>query len=248
MEPQPQYNAIASKESFQTIRFRLNAKEDPVRQRNYRLAAIGAVVALVGIAGCAFLDSGESPFMYQDIPVAKGSTTAGEGHSVTLKGNALPLAGPGIAVGESLRNVTVAKGDLSLLNIADTKGKVRIISIVPSLDTAVCEQQTHYLSEKNQGLDQSVELITVSVDTPFAQGRFAKKAKIDNITFLSDFRGGLFGMAHGLLVKDPHLLARAVMVVDKNNVVRYLQVTPELAQMPDLDAAFKAANELAEKS
>ncbi|MGH7165759.1 MAG: redoxin family protein, partial [Nitrospiraceae bacterium] len=114
----------------------------------------------------------------------------------------------------------------------------------PSLDTTVCEQQTHYLSEKNNGLDKTVEFITVSVDTPFAQGRFAKEARIKNITFLSDFRGGDFGKAYGLLVKDPHFLARAVLVVDKDNVIKYLQITPELAQMPDMEAAFKAAKGL----
>jgi thiol peroxidase len=121
---------------------------------------------------------------------------------------------------------------------------VRIISLVPSLDTKVCEQQMHYLSEKNKGLDKMVELITVSVDTPFAQKRFAEEAKISNVTFLSDYRGADFGKAHGLFLKDPHLLARAVMVVDKHNIIRYLQITPELAQLPDMEAAFQFARTL----
>jgi thiol peroxidase len=188
--------------------------------------------------------STEAGFMYKNLPVASGSAVAGDGHSVTLRGEPKALAGPGINVGEPLRDAKLAKGDLSLVNIAETTGKVRIISIVPSIDTAVCEQQTHYLSEKNNGLDRMVQLITVSVDTPFAQGRFAREAKIGNVTFLSDFRGGEFGRTHGLLVKDPHFLARAVMVVDKQNVIRYLQITPELAQLPDLDAAFRAARAL----
>jgi thioredoxin-dependent peroxiredoxin len=158
------------------------------------------------------------------------------------------LEGPGIKVGDSLRDVQVANTDLTLVNIADTKGKIRIISIVPSLDTKVCEQQTHYLSEKNQGLDKSVSLITVSVDTPFAQKRFAQEAKIRNVTFLSDYRGGQFGKTYGLLVKEPHLLARSIMVVDRDNIVRYLQVTPELAQLPDMDSAFQAARALTEKT
>jgi thiol peroxidase len=199
------------------------------------------ILALAGSAGCA---KQESEFMYKNLPVAKGSAEAGDGHSVTFKGKPLPLAGPGVKVGDPLRDVKVAKGDLSLVSIAEGKGKVRIINIVPSLDTVVCEQQTHYLSEKNKGLDKSVELITVSVDTPFAQGRFAKEAKINNVTFLSDFRGGDFGKTHGLLVPDPHILARTVLVVDKDNVIRYMQVTPELAEMPDMDAAFEAAKKL----
>jgi thiol peroxidase len=167
---------------------------------------------------------------------------------VTYKGTPLALEGRGVKVGDTLPDVQVAKGDLTLVNIADTKGTVRIISIVPSLDTKVCEQQTHYLSEKNNGLDKTVQMLTISVDTPFAQGRFAKEAKIGNVTFLSDYRGGDFGKANGLLVKDPHILARSVMVVDKDNVIRYLQVTPELAQLPDMEAAFQAANALAKGS
>ncbi len=211
--------------------------------RNVRHLTMVAVVGLLALGGCARKEGGE--FMYQDFPTATGSAKAGEGNTVTFKGTPLDLVGPEVKVGDSLRDVQVVKGDLTLINIADTKGKVRIISIVPSLDTKVCEQQTHHLSEKNRGLDKSVELITISVDTPFAQGRFASEAKITNITFLSDYRGGEFGKAHGLLVKNPHLLARTVMVVDKDNVIRYLQVTPELAQMPDMEAAYQAAKKLA---
>ena len=207
-------------------------------------AAAGSLTLLV-LSGCAEKgDSTAAGFMYKNLPVASGSAAAGEGNTVTMGGAPKALLGTGIKVGDSLRDVKVTKGDLTLINIAETKGKVRIISVVPSLDTKVCEQQTHYLSEKNNGLDKMVELITVSVDTPFAQGRFAKEAKIGNITFLSDYRGGDFGRTYGLLVKDPYFLARAVMVVDKDNVIRYLQVTPELGQMPDLDAAFRAARDL----
>lgn len=209
----------------------------------------GSLLALVTGGGCAGMgQSAESGFMYKNLPIATATASAGEGHTVAFKGTPLPLLGPGVKVGDTLRSVMLVKGDLSRVDITDTKGKVRIINIVPSLDTVVCEQQTHYLSEKNNGLDKMIELITVSVDTPFAQGRFAKEAKIANVLFLSDYRGGEFGKTHGLLVKDPHLLARAVMVVDKDNVIRYLQVTPELAQLPDMDAAFRFARSLAASS
>jgi len=199
----------------------------------------------IGFAGCAGMGSqADTGFMYKNLPVATSSAEPGQGHTVTFKGSPLALVGPGIKVGEALRDVKVAKGDLSLVNLTDTKGRVRIINIVPSLDTPVCEQQTHHLSERNSGLDKMIELITISVDTPFAQGRFAKEAKIANVTFLSDYRGGDFGKAYGLLVEGPHILARTVIVVDKDNVIRYMQVTPELTQLPDMDAAFKAAKEL----
>jgi thioredoxin-dependent peroxiredoxin len=213
-------------------------------QRIQMFSLCAALIGCAGLAGCALTGDKQRGFAYQDFPVAKSSATAGEGQTVTFKGTPLALAGPGIKVGDSLREVQVAKTDLGLTGITQGKGKVRIISIVPSLDTKVCEQQTHYLSEHNNGLDKAVELITVSVDTPFAQTRFAEEAKIKNVTFLSDYRGGDFGKAHGLLVPGPHILARTVMVVDKDNVIRYLQITPELAQMPDMDAAFRAAKEL----
>ncbi|MER3425347.1 MAG: thiol peroxidase, partial [Nitrospiraceae bacterium] len=138
------------------------------------LIVLSFIVAFLGSAGCA--GHGSKPdmgFTYKNLPVAAGSASAGEGNTVRFKGTPLALEGQGIKVGDALRDVRVAQKDLSLINIADTKGKVRIISIVPSLDTPVCEQQTHYLSEKNNGLDKKVELITISVDTPFAQNRFA---------------------------------------------------------------------------
>ncbi len=209
------------------------------------LAVALAVAGLCGASGCAGLNSSdETRFTYKDLTVARDSANAGSGQTVTLKGKAFDLEGFGVRMGDELRDAQLTARDLSAVNIAGTKGRVRIISVVPSLDTPVCEQQTHYLSEKNNGLDQSVELITVSIDTPFAQKRFAEEAKIKNVTFLSDYRGGEFGKTYGLLVKDPHILARTVMVIDKNNVIRYMQITPELATMPDMDAAFQAARAL----
>ncbi len=200
-----------------------------------------------GLTGCG--SSGrllDSEFLYKNLPVADGSVAAGEGHSVLFKGSPLMLSGTGIKVGDRLRDVKLTNRDLASVNITHTtgSGKVRIISIVPSLDTKVCEQQTHQLSEQNHGLDKMVELISISIDTPFAQKRFAEEAKIHNVTFLSDYRGADFGKTHGLFLRDPHFLARTVMVVDAHNVIRYLQITPELAQLPDLDEAFKFARSL----
>ncbi|HZC68728.1 MAG TPA: thiol peroxidase [Nitrospirales bacterium] len=201
-------------------------------------------MSLVGasfiLAGCA-----ANSFTYKDFPVSKGSAAAGAGSTVAFKGSPLKLEGNPIKVGDTLRDALVATGDLKLVSLTEGKGKVRIVSIVPSLDTKVCEQQTHYLSEKNRGLDREVQLITVSVDTPFAQKRFAEEANIRNVTFLSDYRGGDFGRAFGLLIPDIHLLARSVMVVDKDNVIRYLQVVPELASMPDMERAFEEARKVA---
>ncbi|MGQ0667907.1 MAG: thiol peroxidase [Nitrospiraceae bacterium] len=216
-------------------------------RRGYR-GFFGSVLCLsLGLAGCETMPPPTATtFVYKNYAVADGTAVAGEGNHVLFKGSPLTLVGNGLKVGDALRDVKVAQADLSLVNIAHTKGegKVRIISVVPSLDTPVCEQQTHYLSEKNKGLDKMIELITVSVDTPFAQKRFAGEARIENVTFLSDYRGAEFGKAHGLFLKDPHILTRAVMVVDAQNTVRYLQVTPELVQLPDMEEAFRVARVL----
>jgi thiol peroxidase len=210
----------------------------------YRTIIGAALCMTLGFAGCA--STGSSSFLYKNYTTADGSAVAGEGRTVFFKGSPLVLSGTGIKVGDSLREVTLTQTDLSPMAITDTtgKGKVRIISVVPSLDTPVCEQQTHYLSEKNKGLDKMVELVTVSVDTPFAQKRFAGEAHIANVTFLSDYKGAEFGKAYGLFLKGPHILARTIMVVDANNTVRYLQITPELTQLPDLDEAFAVAKSL----
>ena len=209
---------------------------------------IGSALCMtIGLAGCGSMGGTTgSSFQYKNMTVADGSVIAGEGQKVLFKGSPLVLSGTGIKVGDPLREVQLTQTDLSPIGITDTKGKgkVRIISVVPSLDTPVCEQQTHYLSEKNKGLDKMVELVTVSVDTPFAQKRFAQEANIANVTFLSDYRDAEFGKTYGLYLKGPHILARTVMVVDANNTVRYIQVTPELTQLPDLDEAFAVAKSL----
>lgn len=220
--------------------------------RTRHVGPISATLCLsLGLVGCQTLGgSSGAGFSYKNMPVADGSVVAGEGNTVLFKGNALALEGNGVKIGDMLRDVKVTQNDLSLVNIVQTKGagKVRIISVVPSLDTPVCEQQTHHLSELNKGIDKMVELITVSVDTPFAQKRFARDSKIANVTFLSDYRGAEFGKTHGLFLDGPNILARAVMVVDKTNTIRYLQITPELSQLPDMEEAFKFARRLVTES
>jgi len=200
-----------------------------------KVIVLGLMV--IGLFGC-------NAFRYQTLTVATGNATPGAGSSVTFKGKLLPLEGQAIRVGDSLPSAMLTANDLSEHNIADTRGKVRIISVVPSLDTPVCEQQTHALSEKSGDLDQSVQFITVSMDLPFAQKRFSEKAKIHNVLFLSDYRSADFGLNYGLLIKPLHLLSRSVLVVDQNNVVRYLQVVPEITELPDLEKAMHVAKGL----
>jgi len=210
-----------------------------------QLIWITLVFISTALGSCAGVGGqSESGFTYKDIQMDTTSARTGQGSTIQFKGNPLPLTGMSIQVGDTLRSVNLAKGDLSLIDVTDTGRSIRLINVVPSIDTTVCEQQTHYLSEKNQGLDQQVDLITISVDTPFAQDRFANGAGITNVKFFSDFRGGAFGKAHGLLLEGPHVLARAVLVVDRQNVIQYLQVTPDLGHMPDMEKAFQVAHSL----
>ncbi len=203
---------------------------------------IAKIAILTLLVGC---DSGETNQVQADLPVDKGSVGAGFGNSVTMKGDPLDLSGTGaVQVGQPLPSSTLSSNGLKPVNINDTTGKVRIISVVPSLDTPTCDKQTHELSEENNGLDKQVELITISMDLPFAQSRFAKEAKINNITFLSDYKNREFGDKNGLLIHPLSLLARAVIVTDKDNIVRYLQVVPELTALPDMQAAMLAAKAL----
>lgn len=202
-----------------------------------------ATIALVALlAGCA---GDETNQVQADLPIDKGSVKAGAGSSVTMKGGVLPLAGTGVVeVGKPLPAALVSSTELKPVNLTEISGKVRIISVVPSLDTPTCDKQTHELSEDNDGLDQKIELVTISMDLPFAQTRFAKEAKISNITFLSDYKHREFGNHNGLLIEPLALLARAVIVTDKDNIVRYLQIVPEVTALPDMQAAMQAARAL----
>jgi len=166
------------------------------------------------------------------------------GPTVTLRGQPLTLLGKTVAVGDSLPLAALAGKGPGSFDPASLMGKVSVVSVVPSIDTAVCEKQTHILSEENGGLGQTANLVTISRDLPFAQKRFAKEAKIENVLFVSDYREGKFGREAGLLIDESRLLARAVMVLDREGVIRYLEIVPDLGQLPDMQKAFTFARGL----
>ena len=179
------------------------------------------------------------------LQIAVDSTSSVPGTSVALRGEPQKLLGTALEIGKPVPTTiltdayTMKKVDLSQL-----KGKVLLISLVPSIDTKVCEAQTHYLGEQGGNLPADLVRVTVSRDTPFAQKRFSEEAKLHNITFLSDYRDGSFGKATGLLIDDSMLLARSVIVVDRLGIVRYIQVVPELSHLPDMETAFTKVREL----
>ena len=202
---------------------------------------IGIISGLLGVGSISAHAAGKE---VEAIKVTTESASSGDGNSVTLQGNAMPLSGQALRVGDALPAAMVTGANLGSVNIAEAKGRVRIISVVPSVDTPTCEAQTHELSEKDRKLAEKVDLITISMDLPFAQQRFANEAKIKNITFYSDYKTGEFGKNNGLLLDPLRLLARAVIVTDKDNIVRYIQVVPEVTQLPDMPAAIKFAKSL----
>ncbi len=169
---------------------------------------------------------------------------AGGKAQVSLHGKPLTLLGTALQEGQPFPAITIPDSGLQMTDLRSFRGKVTIISIVPSIDTKVCEKQTHILSEENGGLDKTVRLVTVSRDLPFAQKRFAEEAKIHNVLFLSDYRDGGFGTSTGLMIQENRLLARALVVVDKEGVIRYLEIVPDLGQLPDMKKAFQLAGSL----
>jgi len=172
--------------------------------------------------------------------VDTGSVEAGG--SVTFKGKSMNLLGEPIVIGKPLPSVKLTEASsLKMVDLSQEKGKVLFLSIVPSIETKVCEAQTHYLGEKGNKLPATVQRITISRDIPFAQLRFAKEAKLQNIRYLSDYREGEFGLATGLLIDDSRLLARTIVLVDKTGIIRYIQVVPEITRIPDMEKAFEEA-------
>lgn len=178
-------------------------------------------------------------------PIVMDSNSAIPGTQVSKKGQELALTGTGIKVGQKLPETgLVDAATMKPVNFMSYQGSVLFLSIVPSIDTKVCEAQTHYLGEQGDKLPASVKRITVSRDTPFAQARFAKEAKLEDVQYLSDYKEGAFGRSIGLLMDGPRLLARSVIIVDKQGIVQYIQVVPDITHLPDMEEAFAKATAL----
>jgi thiol peroxidase len=163
---------------------------------------------------------------------------------ITVEGNPLTLLGSEVKVGDSAPDCEVLAGDLSGVKLSSFKGKVCIISSVPSLDTSVCDVMTRRFNEEAGKMGDGATVLTISTDLPFAQARWCGAAGVENVQALSDHRDTAFGEAYGVLIKELRLLARAVFVVDKEGVIRYIEVVKELTSEPDYDAALKAAQDL----
>ncbi len=164
--------------------------------------------------------------------------------AVTMRGNPLTLVGNELNVGEPAPDIELLDNDLNPVKLSKYKGKVCIVSTVPSLDTPVCDMETRRFNQEAAKLGPDVVILTISTDLPFAQKRWCGAAGVDKVVTLSDHRNTAFGQAYGVLIKELRLLARVVFVVDQEGVIRYRQLVKEIAEEPDYDAVISAVKEL----
>ncbi|HCF04926.1 MAG: Redoxin domain protein [Desulfomicrobiaceae bacterium] len=163
---------------------------------------------------------------------------------VTFHGNPLTLIGPELQVGDKAPNFHVVDNDLKPMTLTDFAGKVVVLSAVPSLDTPVCDMETRRFNMEAKKLGDEVQILTLSMDLPFAQKRWCGQAGVQNVRTLSDYQEASFGSAYGVLIDGLRLLARAVFVADKEGVIRFVHIVPELTNEPDYDAVLDAIRKL----
>jgi len=164
--------------------------------------------------------------------------------AITFKGQPLTLVGPELKPGDKAPDFTVIDQSLQPVSLTDYAGKVVVLSVVPSLDTGICSAQTKRFNEEAAKLPADVAILTVSMDLPFAQARFCGTEQIDRVKVLSDHRDASFAQAYGTLVKELRLECRAIFVIDREGIIRYVEYVPEIASHPNYDAALAAVKEL----
>ena len=163
---------------------------------------------------------------------------------IAFRGGPLTLLGTELKIGDKAPEFTLTDNDMKPFKLGEVSGKTCIISCVPSLDTPVCDTETRRFNKEAANLP-GVVILTVSMDLPFAQKRWCGQAGIDKVKTLSDYKDASFGMAYGVLIKELHLLARVVFVVDKAGIIKYIQTVPEITKEPDYNAVIEAAKKLA---
>ena len=165
---------------------------------------------------------------------------------ITMKGQPLTLVGPELQVGAPAPDFEVAANDLTPFQFSSLKGQVCLIASVPSLDTPVCDLETRRFNDDAANLSQDIQLMTISMDLPFAQKRWCGAAGVERLMTYSDHRLASFGLAYGVLIKELRLLARAVFVVDKTGTLQYVEVVPELVNQPNYEEILQVVKRLAE--
>ncbi|WP_018755807.1 thiol peroxidase [Paenibacillus terrigena] len=164
--------------------------------------------------------------------------------TVAFKGNPITLIGPELKAGDKAPNFTLNKNLLEEVTLQDYAGKIKLISVVPSLDTGVCDAQTRRFNEAASKLGDNVVILTVSADLPFAQARWCGAAGIDKVITLSDYKSNSFAESYGVLIKEFRLDMRAVFVVDANDTITYVEVLSEMTEHPNYENAIAAVQAL----
>ncbi len=165
---------------------------------------------------------------------------------ITFKGNPMTLVGSQVKVGQQAPDFKLTANDLSEVSLQNSAGKVRIISVVPSVDTPVCDLQTKRFNDEAGKLGDKVAVMTVSLDLPFAQKRWCGAASATKVQLLSDYKDHSFGVAYGARIKELGLLTRAVFVIDTQNKIQYAEYVGEVTQHPNYDTAIAAAKKILE--
>jgi thiol peroxidase len=168
------------------------------------------------------------------------NTIMKETRTVTAKGKPLMLVGTPVKVGEPAPDFEVIANDMSPVRLSSFRGKICLITSVPSLYTSVCDIETRKFNEQAGKFGDKVAVLTISMDLPFAQKRWCEAASVKNLQTLSDYRKAEFGLAFGVLIEETRLLARAVFIVDAEGTIRYIQIVDELSHEPNYDEAIKA--------
>ncbi len=163
---------------------------------------------------------------------------------VTMKGNAITLMGEEIKIGQSAPDCTLVANDLSEVKLSSFKGKKCILSVVPSLDTGICDIQTKRFNTEAGKLGAEVVILTISMDLPFAQKRWCGDAGVTQVKTFSDHRDASFGLAYGVLIKGLRLLARSIFVLDSKGTVQYIELVKEVTTEPNYNAALEAVKKV----
>lgn len=162
----------------------------------------------------------------------------------TLKGNPITLLGPELKVGDKAPDFQLNKSLVEAVSLKDLAGKVKLISVVPSIDTGVCDAQTRRFNEEAAKLGDNVAVLTVSVDLPMAQARWCGAAGVENVAMLSDYKDNNFGEAYGVLIKELRLDMRSIFVLDANDTVQYVEYLSEMTEHPNYEQAIEAVKSL----
>lgn len=165
---------------------------------------------------------------------------------ITIHGNPLTLVGDAVRLGQPAPDCELLDNDLNPVKLSSFRGKVVVLTSVPSLDTPVCDIETRRFNDEAAGFGPDVQIITVSMDLPFAQKRWCGAAGVDKVKTLSDHRDAAFGQAFGVLIKELRLLARAVFLLDRQGIIQYMQLVPEVTNEPNYEEVIQALQKVLE--